>query len=417
MGVSATLSAPPRLAWIHSTRVHVELYSFLLVVTPLVMLRSFLQQFIAKLSDYEFSIFGFHLPVILTIVTVLAVALFLWNWRRVTRWHLLAIGIVIAMDFVAQQVADYYMDHRFYDLQQNWHYVAYGLFSWMMYRDLAPRGWPLARIILLTVSLALLFSTFDEAFQKFVNTRVFDICDIAKDAYGSMAGLVIVSLGGSRRGELLANRRLRHPRLKDYFTHPLTALISGITFTLLLLVFGSLLSDADYLATAVLLAVAAFVFIWMVVHLSQFRIPRYLMIGLLAAGILTQAFFFLRHRHDGIVYNRFGLTVYKGIPIPYFDVLIFPDGHFRLVDKKHIFNAADRRFLYKQDADILLIGSGSQGRGGNGFPARAVSQFTFNPFTQRATHVIIMKTDDACKTFNRLRKDRKNVLFVLHNTC
>jgi hypothetical protein len=117
------------------------------------------------------------------------------------------------------------------------------------------------------------------------------------------------------------------------------------------------------------------------------------------------------------VYHRFGLTVYKGVPVAYFDLMIHTDGTFRLVDKKHQFLVPDRTRFLKEQPDILLISSGEYGRGGNGFASKRTSQFVYNAYSGRGTHVLILNTRDACTTFNRLLKEHKNVLFVLHNTC
>ena len=414
---SGKKNIPPRGAWIHSTRLDLILYSMLLVATPMVMIRNSLQQAITSLSGLSFTVVGVTLPLVLSIIVFAGLAVLIWKFRSVTWRHVLAAAIVLLMDAVAQQFADFYSDQRFYDLQQNWHYVAYGFFAVVVYRDLAPRGVPLHRIIILTIGLAFAMSTFDEWFQRYINTRVFDISDIAKDGYGAVAGTVVLALCSRRWPEFLSDRRLRFPRLRDYFRHAFSALVLLGTFSFLLMNTAALLSDREYFFTAVLLAVAVFLLFWMILHLSQFTVPRYLMLGLLVAGIVTQGYFYLRHRHDDIVYHRFGLTVYKGIPIPYFDVLIRSDGSFRLVDKKHNFLFADHRFFFRQKPDILLIGSGEYGQGGNGFPTRRLSQFMYNIERGGGVQVVILKTPEACKMFNRLTKESKNVLFVLHNTC
>jgi len=105
------------------------------------------------------------------------------------------------------------------------------------------------------------------------------------------------------------------------------------------------------------------------------------------------------------------------VPVPFFDIMIFSDGSFRPVDKKHYFNARDQRFFLRQEADIILIGSGAEGKGGQGFPEKDPVQFIFNNYRGRPTQVIILRTPDACREFNRMKREGKHVLFVLHNTC
>ena len=389
----------------------------LLVATPLVMLRNFLQQAISGLSDLKMQLFGLALPTILVVVAVAALALLIWQFRNITRFQVLGAVIVILMDAVAQLFADLYSDHEFYDLQQNWHYVAYSLFALVLYCDLGPRGVPLQRIQIYTFLGAFLMSSFDEAFQMFINTRIFDVSDIAKDTYGAVAGMVLISLSRRNAPTLLRDRRLRYPRLRDYFRHPLTTLILLGSLSFFIMMYGALLSDRPYFLGVIALALVTTLLLWLLLHLSQFKLARSILLAVVIVAIVTQTSLYIRYRDDGIVYNRHGLTIYKGFIIPFFDVLIYPDGNFRLVDKKHEFFIPDRRFFMKHRPDILLIGSGSQGRGGNGFPSRKPSQFVYNPFTDRGTHVIILNTRDACITYNRLLKEHKHVLFVLHNTC
>lgn len=404
--------------WIYSTRLHVVLYSALLVATPFVILQNYLQQSISALSRASIELGSLSIPVVPAMALAVAVFLFVVYRTRITRRMLAAGGVALLMAALAQQFTDYYAAHRFYDLQQNWHYIAYAIFAFMMYRDLDPRGLPLHRIILITFFCALLYSSFDEAFQKQMSSRVFDISDIAKDAWGSVIGITLLVIGG-RHGEsnIAGFRQLRHKRLSDYTRHPATLLVLMAVGTLLLLMIGSLLTDFEYLSTAVLLSAGVFAVFLLVFHCSQYRICGYALFGLFVIGVAVQSYFYFTYRDDGIIHNRYGLTIYEGIPIPFFDVMFFPGGTFRLVDKKHDFNQLDREFFLKQETDILLIGCGSQNRGGNGFPRKSPCQFLYNPHKQRGTQVILQPTPQACETFNRLKQEGKSVLFILHNTC
>jgi hypothetical protein len=96
--------------------------------------------------------------------------------------------------------------------------------------------------------------------------------------------------------------------------------------------------------------------------------------------------------------------------------MIYSNGSFRLVDKKHFFNQRDRDFLMKQKSDIIMIGSGSDGLGGKGF-SDPQHLFLFNKWSGTGTQVIIQRNSEAIQTFNRLKSEKKNVLFVIHNTC
>lgn len=403
---------------VRSSRLHLAMYSVLLVATPFILVTNFLQDAIGEITRFSFRLGNLEIPTVPTVAVVLAIVLLIRYRSYLTRLRILAIVIALLMNVLAQRITDYYAAHRFYDLQQNWHYVAYAIFAFMMYRDLAPRRIPLAKIMLLTYFFAMLLSAFDEGFQRFMSARIFDVSDVAKDVWGSLIGMVLILLAGSKSRELLSNwKRIRHRRLRDYVEHPFTLLILLTVLTLILLSFSSLLTLFPYWTTVLLFTASTFVVFFLVVHISQYRWGRLSLIAILCVGVILQSYFFLKHRKDYIVHNEYGLTVYKGIPIVFFDVMIFPNGMFRLVDKKHDFNYRDRTFFMMQKADIVIIGSGAYGKGGNGFTKKVPHQFIYNPFTQRGTQVIILKNSEACKTFNRLKRERKNVLFVLHNTC
>jgi VanZ family protein len=410
--------ATSRMDWIHSPRFHVILYSLLLVITPFLMVRDFLQPAIAKLSTSVVRLGTLAVPVVPTVALVLLVTLLVVLRSRLAWRHVFAGVLGLGMIALAQQVADYYFDHLFYELQQNWHYIAYGIFAFMIHRDLGPRGVPLPRIMLLTFFFAATYSAVDEAFQMHMGSRVFDMGDIAKDVWGAAAGMGMLYVGSRRSRNLWTDvRELRKRELGAYLKSPASVFLLLFILGFLFLCFASVLTDPPYWKHILLFTVASFVVVFGLLHYSQFRAGKIVLLALVGICLVTQSFFFLKHRTEHVVYNRYGLTVYKGIPIPFFDVLFFPDGTFRLVDKKHYFNDRDRTFLLRQEPDILLIGSGSQGLGGKGFAGELPTHFVFNRFSQRGTQVIILPTPEACGLFNRLKQERKNVLFVLHNTC
>jgi len=407
-----------RTDWIHSPRFHVVLYSLLLVVTPFLMVRDFLQPAIGRLSTSGFQLGALAVPIV-PLVAVVLLATLLIVFRSRLAWRHVGAGVLgLGMIALAQQVADYYFDHLFYELQQNWHYIAYGIFAFMMYRDLGRRGVPLPRIMLLTFLFAATYSAFDEAFQMHMGSRVFDMGDIAKDVWGASAGAGMLYVGTQGFGNLWAGvREFRKKELGAYLKSPASVFVLMFILGFLFLCFASLLTDPPYWKHILLFTVTSFVVVFGVLHFSQFRAGKIVLLVLVGSCLVTQSFFFLKHRDEYVVHNGYGLTVYKGIPIPFFDALFFPDGTFRLVDKKHYFNDRDRTFLLRQEPAILLIGSGKQGLGGKGFAGELPTHFVFNRFSQRGTQVIILPTPEACRLFNRLKQERKNVLFVLHNTC
>lgn len=157
--------------------------------------------------------------------------------------------------------------------------------------------------------------------------------------------------------------------------------------------------------------------IFLIFHFLQKKLFKKIFIGLLLIYILVQGFFFVKSRNEGIVYNSYGVTVYKGIPLLFFDVMIFENGTFRFVDKKHNFNYRDKNTIYRYATDILIIGSGTDGLGGGGFPEKTASQFVFNTKKLKPLQVIILKTPAACRKYNQLKKEGKNVIFIIHNSC
>ncbi|OQX92231.1 MAG: hypothetical protein B6D58_03965 [candidate division Zixibacteria bacterium 4484_95] len=405
-------------SWIYSSRLHVVMYSMLLIATPFVMLQNFLQEAIGKISSSTIGLFNMQIPIVPLIMLILLVLLIIFLRSYLTKLHILAGIIALIMIAFAQQITDYYFGHRFYDLQQNWHYIAYAIFAFMMYRDLTPRRISPTQIMLLTYFLAMLFSSFDEAFQMHMSNRTFDISDIAKDTWGALTGIVLLYIGGNRPATLLASiKKIRNPKLSGYFKQPFSILILLTVLTIFLLLFSSLLTDLSYWKFIVLFTIGGFVIFFLLFHLSLYKWGKYSILTIIVVGLLVQSYFFFKYRSDDIVHNQYGLTVYKGIPIFFFDVMIFPDGTFRLVDKKHYFNYRDRMFLMKQKTDIIIIGSGAYGKGGYGFPEKTTNQFVYNPYIQRGTQIIILKSPEACRLFNRLKQERKNVLFILHNTC
>jgi VanZ family protein len=407
----------PQAGWIHSTRLHVLLYSFLLIATPFIMLREYMQEAIGQLTQLRIDLAGLDIVIVPWAVLVLVIALLIYVRAHLTRLRILAGIVALLLIAFAQQITDYYFDHTFYDLQQNWHYLAYGGFAFMLYRDLVPRGIPPAKIILITFACALLFSSFDEGFQWRMSSRTFDTSDIAKDGWGAVIGMSLLYLGENPTGALLRNwRPLRHPTLRGYFTHPFSALLLCFLFVLSLLSFSSVLSESRYTLLVAAFAIAGFAVLFLILHVSQFRWGRRVFLAILALLVLVQGYFFLRYRDQNMVHNQPGLIVYKGIPVPFFDVMIRPDGRLRIVDRKKYFYARDRQFFMKQRPDILVIGSGANGTGGRGFPKEEIHQFDYNPNLERGTQVIVLPNGEACRVFNRLKKERKNVLFVLHST-
>jgi len=406
------------VAWIHSSRLHVVMYVSLLVATPFVMLQVYMQAAVHELSVLTIELWGQEIVVVPTATVILCVGAVFFFRRYLTKLRLLGILIAFGMIALAQQVADLYLNYRFYDIQQNWHYFAYALFAYILYRDLVPRGVSWDKIIRYAYFIALSASAFDEAFQMQMSNRIFDISDIAKDAWGALMGLVLICFLVDKPFFLSPDsRRMRYPRLKEYYFQPQTLLLLLAVMTFLLIFYSSLLTELEYWKYIILFTLFTTAVFLLLLHISQFKWGKICIIGGFSVLILVQLASFIKYRDRNIVHNQPGMTIYKGAFIPFFDMMIYPNGVFRLVDKKQSFNQTDRLFLLRQESDIILIGSGPDGEGGEGFPKKAVSQFLYNPISKKGTQVIILKNEEACDVFNRLKQEKKNVLFVLHNPC
>jgi len=405
-------------AWINSTRVHVVLFVSLVVATPFMMLQVYMQDAVHLLSVLKVELWGLEIVVVPAIAIISIIAALVLFRRYLTKIRLLGALVAFLMIASAQQVADLYLNLKFYDIQQNWHYFAYALFAYILYRDLGPRGVSWDKLIRYAYIIALSASIFDEAFQMEMSNRIFDISDIAKDGWGVLMGLLLICFWVDKSFFLSPEyRRLRHSRLRDYFVQPMSLLLLLMVMTFLLIFYSSLLTELEYWKHIVAFTLLTSAVLLLLVHISQFKWGKMSLIVVLSTLILIQLGSFIKYRDQGITHTQAGLTIYKGIPLPFFDVMFYPDGRIRLVDKKRSFNQTDRLFLLRQESDIVLIGSGPDGEGGEGFPKKADSQFLYNPISKKGTQVIVLKNEEACEVFNRLIREKKNVLFILHNPC
>jgi hypothetical protein len=313
---------------------------------------------------------------------------------------------------------DIYLEMSFFDLQQNWHYLAYGAYAFFFFRAFNARNMSKNKMVLYTYLSAIGMSIFDETFQFFMSDRVFDISDITKDSLGVYCGLILVLFVTQTYGSLnLKEHSVYHQRLKDYFQDPLSLLVAEGVLTISFILISPLLTAHENIIHSLVGGFTLFVFVMLLIHLSQFRRVRFVILGIILLVILSLSASAIRNKDKNISHHQFGLTIYRGLPVPFFDFIIYPDGSFHLADKKHFFNTRDKDFLLRAEPDILLIGSGSQSKGGKGFDLAVGTYFIFNQFTMKGTQIIILPTPEACEQYNNLKKAGKDVLFVVHNTC
>ena len=391
------------------------LYSLLLIATPFIMLQNYLQLSIAYFSRISFSVGDIHIPYVLAIALVIILFVFFKFRKQLNKIKFLALVFIVILILTGHSVSDFYLNMKFYDLQQNWHYVAYSIFSFLMYRYCKTKNTLPNKIILKTILIAVSLSTFDEIFQLFLSSRTFDISDIAKDLWGAVIGVVFVFFIIENSG-VLKNTKIQHKKLSDYFKNPFSVLFYLLILSFIFLFTSSLLSDIKYCIITVLITLFIFCIVFVIIHYFQYKLFKWIFTVFFIIAIIIQSAFFLKYKNKNIVYNANGITVYKGIVIPYFDVLIKPSGCFRMVDKKQIFNKTDIATIFKYCPDIVLIGRGIHGRGGEGLPEPYEVQFLFNSNTKNMVQIINLKNKQACAEFNKLKAEGKNVVFIIHNT-
>ncbi|HHE37782.1 MAG TPA: hypothetical protein ENL20_04325 [Candidatus Cloacimonetes bacterium] len=401
----------------YSPLTNLILYGLLLIVTPFLLLQNYLQSAIGMLSEFSLEISGFAIPYIVLMAIIVVSTLIFKNRKQLTKFRIISFLIVISLMIIGQKSTDFYFHHNFYDLQHNWHYFAYGIFSFIAYRFFKKKGKPPEKIILFTFLSAILISTFDEFIQIHISNRIFDICDIGKDVWGTVIGLILIFFVIEEGKIIKKGWKIRRKKIRDYFRNPFSILFLELVFAYLLISISSVLTEINYSHIAVLFSLGTFILFFSILHLSRIKIFRIVFIILLISIITIQGYFYFKYKNKNIVYNSFGLTVYKGIPLPFFDIMIFENGFFRFVDKKHVFNKRDINTIGSYTSDILLIGAGKYGKGGKGFPEDLITQFIFNKEKKNVIQIIILSTPEACVKFNQLKKEGYNVVFIIHNTC
>ncbi|MCK5823374.1 MAG: VanZ family protein [Bacteroidales bacterium] len=399
-----------------TTLIDLILYSLLLIATPFIMLQNYLQLSIAYFSRTSFSIGSISIPYILIIALAIILFVFFKFRKLLNKKKVFALIFIVFLILIGHSVSDFYLNMKFYDLQQNWHYLAYSIFSFLMCRYCKTKKFLPNKIILKTLIIAVSLSTFDEIFQLFLSSRTFDISDISKDLWGAVIGIVFVFFIVENGSVLKTNTKIHHKKLNDYLKNPFSAIFYSLILSFVFLLISSVLSELKYLFIALIITLSLFGIIFLIIHYFQYKAFKRFFTIFFIIAIIAQIAFFIKYKNKNIVYNANGITVYKGLFIPYFDVLIKPSGCFRLVDKKQIFNKTDISTVFDYSPDIILIGRGIHGRGGEGLPAPYEVQFLFNPKSKKMVQVINLKNKQACAEYNKLKNEGKNVVFIIHNT-
>ncbi|MDP8229094.1 MAG: VanZ family protein [Candidatus Electryoneaceae bacterium] len=362
-------------------------------------------------------LFGAQIPISVLVAVLLLCALFIYQRKNITIPRIVWCLVIVMMIGLSQLIQDIYSMMSVYDLQRNWHYVTFAAYVIMYFYAFGVTEENKARRILGAFFSAFFLSLFDEFFQLKMASRVFDISDIAKDAWGAIMGLLFVFFVLETYGTIdFKKHKLLPKSIKDYKRNPLAALVLTGVFSLTLLLVSPLLTDHQYAGILLILWLLLFVVTMTLIYLLRSRSFRIIIASIIGIVIIGLAGSFLSHRNSNINYVADNLIVYKGIPIPYFDMLIYQDGSARLMDKKSFFNEKDMAYLKSHKPDIILIGNGFRSQRGNEIVANEGTLFIYNNFTNDITQLIVLNTPDACRLFNRMKQNKKDVLFVIHST-
>lgn len=395
-------------------KLHLILYALLLITTPFLMLQNYMQEAIGFLSRIKLNIGAFEIPYVLVFAIIMFVGFVVVMRKYITKIRVIGVLLLIFLMWIGQSSTDYYYNHTFYDLQHNWHYFAYGIYAYMIYRFLIIKKRSTSYIIKISYLSALILSSFDEIFQMYISSRVFDIGDIAKDSWGMFIGLLAVLILVENASFLRNGDKFFQKDFKSYLKSSKSLIVFIGIFAYLFLFFSSVLTDITYIKSAIGIPILVFIVFVFIIHNLQFKRFKIVFIIVLASLLSLQIFSIIKNRNNGLEYKSKSLLLYKGIPIVYFDVLIHPNGFIRLADKKTYFNYRDKQFFYSQTEDILVLGCGNETQYVDGFPELRTAQFIYNPEKQKGLQVVMLDTEKACDYYNKLISEDKNVFLIIH---
>ncbi|MDD4150850.1 MAG: hypothetical protein PHE33_12565, partial [Bacteroidales bacterium] len=72
--------------------------------------------------------------------------------------------------------------------------------------------------------------------------------------------------------------------------------------------------------------------------------------------------------------------------------------------------------IHSIGADILILAAGSKNQGGKGYHDQKKVEIRYNPTKNKVYQVIKLPNKEAFKLYNRLIKEKKSVLMIVHNS-
>ena len=127
----------------------------------------------------------------------------------------------------------------------------------------------------------------------------------------------------------------------------------------------------------------------------------------LVTGAMVLSAWFVVNPPGRFGWCAFGWTVYNSFPRPISDLQINGDGDLLKVDKTHDLTLDRVQWLMDSDAEVIIIATGWHG---SCAPRKLLLDRASNSFH-------FLKTGEAIRLFNQLRKAGKRVAIHLHSTC
>ncbi|NOX99487.1 MAG: hypothetical protein GXP30_07130 [Verrucomicrobia bacterium] len=130
-------------------------------------------------------------------------------------------------------------------------------------------------------------------------------------------------------------------------------------------------------------------------------------IVIVSAIVVALAGWFYANPPGCFGFCTFACVTYGGIPRLISDLQVRSDGEIRKVEKTHDLKMENVRWLLESKPDILIIATGQDG----------VTQPSEKIENIQNCEIIILKTDEAVKLYNKLKDEKKSVAIHVHSTC
>ncbi len=396
--------------------INLVLYDLLLILTPFLLIRNYLQLALKELSQFKLHLFFFEIPLFVFVFLLLSLFCLFIYWKKLKAKYLIIILLLVFLMVIGQNIADFYLDYSYYDLQNNWHYFAYGIFVFIAYRYFKEHIKSDSKLITIIFLKAFIISSIDEGIQVFISNRIFDVSDIAKDLWGVCLGLVVLLFWVKDYN--LKNLNFIIKKAKDYFSEPVSILLHLFMLTLIFLLISSNLTDSRYFVWIILWTLFIYLIYFIFSFICKFRYIKILTIFTILLIFGFTVFNFISVKDD-IITQKNSMIYYKNIPLFFFDFMVFPNGLIRMTDKKSNFRGNDFIIFKKQNPDLLIISSDKEPYFITGFEHLKFVEFPYlmyNEIYNRLIQVLILKQEDAIRQYNRLNKLNKKVLLVIHQS-